>query len=153
VPIVAVKAIPDGDHTVTAYLTGNGAAAALDYYQHAFGRSRAGCACPMARAGSCTREVRIGGSMVMLADEQAAAAGCGTGWTAVTMVLYVPDVDAVLARALAAGGKARRAVADQFHGDRTGMIEDPFGHLWTIGMHVQDVSAAQMAQRTAAKKG
>ena len=152
---MAVKAIPDGYHTVTPYLIVKGAAAALDFYQRAFGATE------MVRMADghgriAHAEVQIGDSMVMLADEQHEMGHRGPvslGGTTVSMVLYVADVDAVFDRAIKAGGKVRRPVADQFYGDRTGMLEDPFGHVWTVGTHTEDLSPEEMKQRMAAAHG
>ena len=106
---------------------------------------------PSGRIGHA--EIKIGDSVVMLADEYAERGYRGPrtlGGTSVSIVLYVPDVDTVFARALKAGGKSQRAVADQFYGDRMGTLEDPFGHVWTIGTHIEDVSPEEMKRRMAA---
>jgi PhnB protein len=149
---MAVKAIPDGYHTVTPYLIIKDAAAAIDYYKRAFGATEV-VRMADAQGRIAHAEIRVGDSMVMLADEQHEMGHRGPaalGGTPVSMVLYVPDVDAVFDRAVKAGGKSRRPVADQFYGDRMGMLEDPFGHVWTVGTHTEDVSPEEMQKRMAA---
>jgi PhnB protein len=140
---------------VTPYLIIKGAAAAIDYYTHAFGaQEQVRMEGPGGRIGHA--ELRIGNSMIMLADEHAEMgyrSPSSLGTTSVSLVLYVEDVDAVFARALAAGGKAQRPVADQFYGDRMGTLEDPFGHVWTIGTHLEDVPPEEMQRRMAAAQG
>ncbi len=152
---MAVNPIPDGYHTVTPYLIIKGAAAAIDFYKRAFGATElVRMEAPGGRIGHA--ELRIGNSMVMLADEHAEMgyrSPSSLGATPVSLVLYVPDVDAVFARAISAGGKSQRAVADQFYGDRMGTLEDPFGHVWTVGRHTEDVSPEEMKKRMAAATG
>lgn len=149
---MAVNPIPDGYHTVTPYLIIKGAAAAIDYYKRAFGATeRVRMEAPGGRVGHA--ELRIGNSMVMLADEHAEMgyrSPSTLGTTPVSLVLYVADVDKVFAQAISAGGKSRRPVADQFYGDRMGTLEDPFGHVWTVGTHTEDVSPEEMTRRMAA---
>jgi PhnB protein len=149
---MAVKAVPDGYHAVTPYLIIKGAAAAIDYYKRAFGATEImRMPDPQGRIGHA--EIRIGDSVIMLADEhqEMGYRAPGTiGGTTVSIVLYVEDVDAVFDRAIKAGGKAQRPVADQFYGDRMGTLEDPFGHVWTVGSHIEDVSPEEMKRRMAA---
>jgi PhnB protein len=96
-------------------------------------------------------EVKIGDSHVMLADETRDFVGPQTlGGAGVSLMLYVEDVDATFAKAVAAGAKVRRPVADQFYGDRVGTLADPFGHVWSIGTHREDVSVEEMQRRMAA---
>ena len=152
---MAVKAIPDGYHTATPYLIINGAAAAIDYYQRAFGATEV-VRMPDAQGRIAHAEIRIGDSMIMLADEhhEMGYRGPATlGGTTVSIVLYVPDVDAVFDRAVKAGGKSRQPVADQFYGDRMGTLVDPFGHVWTVGTHTEDLSPEEMKKRMAAALG
>jgi PhnB protein len=152
-----VKAIPAGYHAVTAYLCVDGAANAIDFYKRAFGaRERLRMDAPGGKVGHA--EIVIGDSAVMLADEFPEMSFRGPksgGGTSVNMHLYVKDVDAVFARAIAEGAKLVRALEDRFYGDRTGSIEDPFGHVWHLATHKEDLSPAEMKRRGAeeAKKG
>ena len=147
-----VKHQPDGYHTATPYLIIQGAASAIDFYKQAFGATELmRMAQPDGRIGHA--ELRIGDSCVMLADEFPEMGYRGPkalGGTPVSILLYFEDVDAVVARAVAAGAKLTRPVQDQFYGDRNGVIEDPFGHLWTIATHKEDLSNEEMARRMAA---
>ena len=145
-----VKPIPEGYQTAMPYLIIQGAAAALDYYKKVFGATEImRMAQPDDKIGHA--EMRIGDSVIMLADEVPGHRGPKSlGGSPVSLLLYVEDVDAVVARAVAAGAKLTRAVQDQFYGDRIGLIEDPFGHLWGIATHVEDVSPEEMNRRMAA---
>ena len=150
--MAGVKPIPDGYTSVIPYLIVDGAAKAIDFYKHAFGaieRFRIGS--PGGRVGHA--ELTIGGSLIMLADEHpemGAVAPPTVGGTPVGLHLYVEDVDAVAAKALAAGATLKRPVENQFYGDRLGSIVDPFGHLWHISTHVEDVSPEEIGRRAAA---
>ena len=151
-----VKPVPDGYHTVTPYLIVQGAAQAIDFYKKALGAEELmRFPGPDGRIGHA--ELRIGDSSIMLADEhpQMGAVGPKTrGGTTVGLVLYVPDVDQRVAMATAAGAKLERPVQNQFYGDRSGTIIDPFGHQWTIATHVEDVPPEEMEARAkAAGKG
>jgi PhnB protein len=144
-----VKAIPEGYHAVTPYLFCKGAAAAIEYYQKAFGATEL-----MRHAGPDGQighaEIKIGDSVIMLADEypvMKALSPQTIGGTAVLLLVYVDDVDAVFARALAAGGKQLHPLEDKFYGDRTGTLIDPFGHMWTVATHREDVSPEEMTLR------
>jgi len=149
-----VKPIPDGYRTVTPYLIVAGAAKAIEYYKQAFGaKERMRHEMPGGMIGHA--EIQIGDSIVMLADEfpQMGAIGPLTiGGTPVGLCVYVENVDAVYQRAIAAGAKEERPVKDQFYGDRTGTLVDPFGHKWTIATHVEDVTPGEMEKRMAAQK-
>jgi len=149
---MAVKPIPDGYHAVTPYLIVNGAARALEYYKEAFGATELmRMSEPSGRIGHA--EIRIGDSVVMLADEHPEMGHRGPrslGGTSISILLYVADVDQVFERAVRAGGKAQRALANQFYGDRMGAIEDPFGHVWNVATHIEDVSPEEMKRRMAA---
>jgi PhnB protein len=143
-----VKHVPAGYHSVTPYLIIDGAAAALDFYKQAFGAKET---VRMPHGGRIAHaEIVIGNSHVMLADENpdvgAHAPQPGTR-TPVGIMLYVEDVDLVFNRAVAAGAQVERPVADQFYGDRTGGIIDPFGHRWYLGTHIEDVSPKEMKRR------
>jgi PhnB protein len=146
---MAVKAIPDGYHTITPYLMVRGAAKAIDFYKQAFGaKELVRMPQPDGRVGHA--ELEIGDSMVMLADEAPGTLIQGPeslGGTAVSLVIYDADVDATFHRAVAAGGKVLRPLADQFYGDRTGTLRDPFGHIWTVATHKEDVSPEEMKKR------
>jgi PhnB protein len=146
---MAVKAIPDGYHAVTPYLIVQGAAAALDFYKRALGATEV-----MRMEGPGGKvmhaEIRLGDSIVMLADEfpdMGHKSPLALGGSPVGIALYVQDVDAVFARALAAGATVQRPVKDQFYGDRSGTLKDPFGHVWTIGTHKEDVPPEEMHRR------
>jgi PhnB protein len=147
-----VQPVPDGYHTVTPYLIVEGAAQAIEYYRKAFGASEL-LRMPDPQGRIAHAEIRIGDSVIMLADEHPEMGHRGPralGGTGVSILLYLADVDAVFERAISAGGTSRRPVADQFYGDRMGTLEDPFGHVWTIGTHIEDVPPAEMKRRMAA---
>jgi PhnB protein len=148
----AVKPIPEGYHAVTPYLICKGAARAIQFYRKALGATELarmeGSGGTIAHA-----ELLIGDSHVMLADESPDGAWRSpqsVGGTPVTMVLYVKDVDDTFRQAVSAGARPLRDVQDQFYGDRSGTLQDPFGHVWTIGTHVEDVAPEEMARRAAA---
>jgi PhnB protein len=148
----SVKFIPDGYHVVTPYLIVQGAAGAIDFYKQVLGATELfRLAGPDGRVGHA--ELKIGDSHVMLADEfpeMGAVSPRTIGGSPVRLLVYVEDVDGIVSRAIAAGAKLVRPVADQFYGDRAGGIEDPFGHLWHIATHKEDVSPAEMERRAAA---
>ena len=147
---MAVKPIPDGYRAVTPYLIVDGAAQALEFYKQVFGATeQMRMAGPDGRIGHA--EMRIGDSVVMLADEVPDMGYRGPkayGGSALSLMVYVADVDATFRRALAAGAIERRAVQNQFYGDRSGTLEDPFGHTWTVSTHVEDLSPDEMAKRS-----
>jgi PhnB protein len=134
---------------VTPYLVVRGAAQAIEFYQGAFGaQERMRMTGPDGKVGHA--ELQIGDSLVMLAEEHpdwGALGPASMGGTPVSLLLYVQDVDAVFARALAAGAKELRPVQDQFYGDRSGFLEDPFGHRWSIASHIEDVSREEIERR------
>jgi PhnB protein len=150
-----VKPIPDGYHTVTPYLVVQGAAAAIDFYKQAFGASELfRMNGPDGKVGHA--EIRIGDSPIMLADESPQMGARGPksiGGSPISIMLYVEDCDAVVQRAVAAGAKLTRPVQDQFYGDRSGGLEDPFGHTWYIATHKEDVPPEEMRRRAAALHG
>jgi PhnB protein len=147
-----VKPIPEGYHSVTPYLIVDGAAAAIEFYKKAFGAiEMVRMPAPGGRIGHA--EIKIGDSHVMLADESAemnARSPKSVGGTPVSLLLYVEDVDRTVERAVAAGAKLERPVEDKFYGDRMGAIQDPFGHQWYLGTHIEDVSPEEMKRRMAA---
>ena len=147
-----MKPIPDGYHSVTPYLIIQGAARALEFYQKAFGATEL-MRIPGPGGKVMHAEIQIGDSRVMLADE-CPEMGCRgpqtLGGAAVSLMLYVADVDTFASRAVAAGAKVQRPVMDQFYGDRSGTFEDPFGHVWTLATHKEDVAPAELEKRMAA---
>ena len=146
-----VQPIPKGYHDVTPYLSVQGAADAIEFYKKALGAAEVmRMPGPEGKLGHA--EIRIGGSRVMLSDEYPEMDFLGPqtrGGTSVHLHVYVKDVDAVIERAVAAGAKLLRPVANQFYGDRTGSVQDPFGHVWHIATHVEDVPPGEMARRAA----
>jgi len=149
-----VKPIPDGYHSVTPYLIVSGAAKALDYYKRAFGAEER-MRFPMPDGRIAHAEIVIGDSVVMLADEfpqMGATSPQSIGGTPVGICLYVKDVDAVFKQAIAAGGKEEKPLQNQFYGDRSGTLVDPFGHKWTVATHIEDVPPEEMKRRMAAMK-
>jgi PhnB protein len=144
---MAVAPIPPGYASVTPYLIVSGAARAIDFYQRAFGAVELfRLEGPDGTIGHA--EIRIGNSPVMLADAMNDYPDpLKLGGAAVSFMIYVPDVDAAFARAVAAGATVKRPVADQFYGDRTGTLADPFGHVWSFSTHVEDVSPEEMDRR------
>lgn len=149
---MATKAIPDGYRTATPYLIVKGAADAIEFYKRAFGATELlRMADPQGRVGHA--EIKIGDSVIMLADEHPTMGYRGPrslGGSSVSILLYLEDVDGVFERAVKAGAKAQRPVMDQFYGDRSGTLEDPFGHVWTIATHVEDVEPEEMKRRAEA---
>jgi PhnB protein len=146
-----VKPIPEGYEGPTAYLIVDGAAAAIDFYKKAFGaKETMRMAGPDGKIGHA--DLMIGGGHVMLADATPDIKGPKSfGGSPVSLCIYVEDVDRVVARAVAAGAKVTRPVANQFYGDRTGGLTDPFGHSWYFMTHVEDVSSEEMEKRAAAR--
>jgi len=143
------KAIPDGYHTVTASLTLKDGAAAIDFYQRAFGaREIMRVASPDGKIMHA--EIQVGDSRIMLADEYPGM-GCvspvSAGHATSSLYLYVPDVDAAFARAVGAGAKVVMPVTDMFWGDRFAAVDDPSGHRWGLATHVEDPSPAEFERR------
>ena len=150
-----VKPIPEGFHTATAYLNVRDAARALEFYKKAFGAKEL-----MRLVGPGGKvlhaEIKIGDSVIMIAEEVEEWGNLSPqtlGGSPVRIVLYVEDVDALARQAVAAGAKLLVPVADQFYGDRSGRLQDPFGHLWLISTHTEDVSPEEMQKRTDALFG
>lgn len=151
--MAAVKPIPEGYHTVTPYLTFNDAAKAIDYYKRAFDAKEVmRMQAPNGKIGHA--ELRIGDSVVMLADEMP---GMGNkspqslGGTTGGLFLYVKDVDAAYEKAVSAGAKATMPPKDMFWGDRFGSLTDPFGHSVSLATHKEDVAPAEMQKRMQAE--
>ncbi len=147
-----VPTIPPGFHALNAYLTVRGAAEAMAFYERAFGAQEIfRLVDDQGRVGHA--EVRIGDTILMLAEEHPEFGIFGPrkfGGSPVRLHLYVEDVDAVYARAVAAGARAVSPLANQFYGDRSGRLEDPFGHCWLLASHIEDVSSEEMQRRYAA---
>lgn len=144
-----VKPIPDGYHTVTPYLIMKDASRALAFYQQAFG-ARELVRMPMPDGTLMHGEFQIGDSPIMLGEASVERGYPGPenlGGTPVSIVLYVEDVDALFKRGVDAGCTVVREVVDQFYGDRSGTLKDPFGHIWTIGTHKEDLSPEEMEKR------
>jgi PhnB protein len=144
-----VNYIPQGYNTVTPYLVIKGAAKAIDYYKNVFGAT---VVVRMDGPGGSVAhaELKIGDSHIMLADENLQMGNRSAesiGASPVSLLIYFPDCDAVVAKAIAGGAKVLKPVADQFYGDRSGFIQDPFGHLWGIATHIEDVSPEEMKER------
>lgn len=150
-----VKTIPDGYHSVTPYLTIRNAAGAIDFYKKAFGATELmRMPDPSGKVGHA--EIKIGDSPIMLSDEfpeMDVRSPETIGGTPVTIMLYVEDVDTIARQAVAAGAKIVKPVEDQFYGDRAGKLQDPFGHMWWIATHKEDLSPAEIRKRAAALYG
>ncbi|WOX20545.1 VOC family protein [Streptomyces solicathayae] len=146
-----VLPVPEDYPRITPYLCVDGAAAAIDFYVSVLGATeRMRMPAPGGRIGHA--ELALGNSVVMLADEfpdMEFRSPKAIGGSPVTLHVYVEDVDAVFAKALAQGAKELRAVKDEFYGDRTGQFEDPFGHRWNVATHIEDVPADEMEKRAA----
>ena len=147
-----VKAIPEGYHTITPYLSIKGAADAIEFYKRAFGAKEVmRLAQPDGRIGHA--ELQLGDSRVMLADEfpdMDFRSPQSIGGSPVTLHMYVEDVDAVVKQAVGAGAKVTRPVQDQFYGDRSGTLIDPYGHVWHVSTHKEDLSPEEINKRAAA---
>ena len=150
-----VKPVPEGYNTVTPYLIVDNAAAAIEFYKNGFGAMELfRIPAPGDKVGHA--EIRIGNSVVMLADEHPEVGARGprsVGGSPVSIVVYVDDVDSVAERLESAGAKVVRPVENQFYGDRAGTFEDPFGHQWHVHTHVEDVSPDEMQKRAASMGG
>jgi PhnB protein len=146
------KPIPEGYNTVTPYLAVEDAAQAIEYYKRAFGaKETVRMAGPDGKIAHA--ELDIGDSKVMLSDpfpQFATRPPRELGGTSVSVMMYVEDVDAVVQQAVDADANVEMEVADQFWGDRFGTISDPFGHVWSIATHVEDVPPEEMAERAKA---
>lgn len=144
-----VKPIPDGYHAVTPYLACGDAARAIEFYRKAFGaRELIRVPGPNGKIGHA--EIRVGDSRVMLTDEYREMdflSPLTRGGTTVHLHIYTSGVDKAVERALAAGAKLLHPVQDKFYGDRMGTVQDPFGHVWHIATHVEDLSVAELKKR------
>ena len=147
-----VKPIPDGYHTATPYLIVKGAASALDFYKKALGATEI-MRFPGPDGSVMHAEIQIGNSILMLADENPAMGARGPktlGGSPISIMLYVEDADASFNKAVAAGAKVVRPLMDQFYDDRSGIVDDPFGHAWSISTHKEDVPPDEMKKRAEA---
>lgn len=141
-----VKPIPDGYHSITPYLVVKDAAKAIEFYKKAFD-AKERFVLHMAPNKVAHAEMQIGDSVIMLSDEfpeMGAKSPQSIGGSPVYIHLYVKDVDSFFNKAVSAGGKVLRPLENQFYGDRTGGLVDPFGHIWSIGTHIKDVSKQEM---------
>ena len=144
-----VKTIPEGYHSVTPHLIVRGAAEAIDFYRKAFGAVELfRFPSPDGKIGHA--EIKIGDSAIMMADEHPDMGYKGPltiGGSPVSLMIYVEDVDTVFNQAVAAGATIKEALEDKFYGDRMGTVTDPFGHVWHISTHKEDVSMDEMQER------
>jgi PhnB protein len=146
-----VSYIPKDYNNVTPYMIVKGAAQAIDYYKKVFGATELfRMNSPDGKVGHA--ELKIGNSHIMLADENPSMGAGHTsattiGASPISLYVYLPDVDKVVEKAKAEGAKILKPVEDQFYGDRTGFIQDPFGHLWGIATHTEDVAPKEMEER------
>jgi PhnB protein len=149
---MATKPIPEGYHTLSTYLAVDDAARAIEYYVRAFGAKEVvRMDAPGGKIGHA--ELEIGDSRIMLSDpfpQASTRPPQELGGTSASVFMYVEDVDAVVKRAVDAGATVTMEVADQFWGDRFGSIADPFGHVWSIATHVEDVPPEEIAERAKA---
>ena len=147
-----VRPIPDGYHSVTPYLIIKGASAAIDFYKKSFGAVELmRMDGPDGTIGHA--EIKIGDSPIMLADEfeqMGYRSPVAYGGSPVSIMIYVQDVDAIFNQAIAAGGEIQKPLQNQFYGDRSGTLKDPFGHIWHVATHVEDVSPEERQKRMAA---
>ena len=148
-----VPHIPTGYHTITPYLIVKGAARAIEFYQKALGAKQ------IERVDGPNgkvmhAELQIGDSRIMLADEMPEMgyrSATSIGGSPISLYVYLPDCDNVIKQAVAEGAELKRPLENQFYGDRNGTIHDPFGHIWTIATHVEDVSREEMERRMKAE--
>jgi PhnB protein len=142
------KAIPDGYEHVTPYLIIKGAAQAIEFYKKAFGAIELFRMEHQGKIGHA--EIKIGGGIVMLADEYPEMdhrSPTTLGGSSVGLLIYVENVDPFFDRAVSAGAKVVKPMQDQFYGDRSGTLTDPYGHMWTFATHKEDVPPAEMSRR------
>ncbi len=148
---MTVQPIPDGYHSITPYLIIKGAAQAIEFYQKAFGATEImRLEGPGGTLGHA--EIQIGDSRIMMADEHPernALAPQSPGSSGVSLCLYVENVDEIVSQAIRAGAKVQHPLADQFYGDRSATLEDPFGHVWVVATHIEDVPPEEIDRRMA----
>jgi PhnB protein len=149
------KPIPDGYHTATPYLIIRGAGDAIEFYKKAFGATELfRFPTPDGKIGHA--EIKIGDSPIMLADEYPEMGYKGPptlGGSPVSIMIYVENVDTIFNQAVAAGATVKEAVSDKYYGDRLGTVTDPFGHVWHISTHKEDVPLEEMQKRAKAAHG
>jgi PhnB protein len=149
---MTAKPIPEGYHALTPYLAVDDAAQAIEYYRKAFGaQERVRMETPDGKIGHA--ELEIGDSLVMLSDtfpQASTRPPKELGGTSASVFMYAEDVDAVVKQAVGAGATVTMEVADQFWGDRFGTVTDPFGHVWSIATHVEDLTPEEIAERSKA---
>jgi PhnB protein len=147
---MATKSIPEGYHSVTPYLIIKGAAGAIDFYKRVFGATEV-MRMPDPSGGRIGHaEIKIGDSHIMLADEYPEMGHRSPqtlGGAGVSLMIYLDGVDEVFKRAIAAGAKEMQPLKNQFYGDRSGTVQDPYGHVWTIATHIEDVPPDEMERR------
>ena len=146
---MAVKPIPEGYHSITPYLAVDDAAKAIEFYRDAFGADEV-IRMPGPDGKIAHAELQLGDSKLMLSDpfpQSSVRPPGAVGGTTASVFMYVEDVDAVVKRAVDAGATVTMEVADQFWGDRFGTVSDPFGHVWSIATHVEDLTPEQIAER------
>jgi PhnB protein len=151
-----VKSIPEGYHTVTPYMTIKNAAKALDFYKKAFNANELFRMDGPGGVVIMHAEIQIGDSRIMLSDEMPdmnVKSPESYGGSPMSLMLYVDDVDSLFKQAINNGAKEVKAVENQFYGDRSGTLKDPFGHIWTLATHVEDVSEAELKKRMEKFKG
>jgi PhnB protein len=150
---MAVRAIPEGFHSITPYLIIKNASQGIEFYKQAFGAQETFRMEDPSSKKVGHAELKIGDSFIMLADEHpdmGYRSPEALGGTPVSILLYVENVDAVVEQAVRAGAKLERPVRDEFYGDRTGTLRDPYGHVWSVATHKEDVSPEEMKRRAAA---
>ena len=143
-----IRPIPSGHHTATPYLVVEDAVEAIDFYKRAFGAKEVMRIETGGKIGHA--QIRIGNSHIMISDEHPEAGALSPksfGGSPVRIFLYVTNVDAFVGKAVAIGAKLQQPVDDKFYGDRSGALEDPFGHIWHIATHKEDVAAGEIQQR------
>ncbi|MBI4470886.1 MAG: VOC family protein [Acidobacteria bacterium] len=148
-----VKAIPEGHHTLTPHIVVRGGMDAIEFYKRAFGAKEL-MVMPGPEGKVMHAEIQIGDSVLYLADEFPEMGGClspqAIGGTPVVLHLYVEDVDARFNQAVAAGAAVRMPLSDMFWGDRYGQVTDPFGHIWSLASHKEDLTPEEIGKRAAA---
>ena len=152
---MAVKSIPEGYHSVTPYLIVRGGANAIEFYKKAFGAVELfRMPTPEGKIGHA--EIKIGDSPIMLADEYPDMGYNGPeslGGSPVSLMIYVEDVDTVFNQAVDAGATVKETLQDKFYGDRMGTVVDPFGHVWHLATHKEDVSTEELERRAKSAHG